>query len=30
MASTVCADSAYRSKTDEEWLQDNGLRSDIY
>lgn len=29
-ASTVWADSAYRSKTNEEWLQDNGLRSDIH
>jgi len=29
-ASTVWADSAYRSKTNEEWLQDNGLKSDIH
>ncbi|MGO8044951.1 transposase [Rhizobium johnstonii] len=28
--STVWADSAYRSKTKEEWLQDNGLKSDIH
>lgn len=29
-ASTVWADSAYRSKTNEAWLQDNGLKSDIH
>ncbi|MVA27952.1 transposase, partial [Agrobacterium vitis] len=29
-ASTVWADTAYRSKTNEEWLQDNGLKSDIH
>lgn len=29
-ASTVWADSAYRSKADEEWLKDNGLKSDIH
>lgn len=29
-ASTVWADSAYRSKTNEEWLQNNGLKSDIH
>lgn len=29
-ASTVWADSAYRSKTNEEWLQGNGLKSDIH
>ena len=29
-ASTVWADSAYRSKTNEEWLKDNGLKSDIH
>mgnify|MGYP001456750727 FL=1 len=29
-ASTVWADSAYRSKTNEKWLQDNGLKSDIH
>ena len=29
-ASTVWADSAYRSKTNEEWLQDNCLKSDIH
>lgn len=29
-ASTVWADSAYRSKSNEEWLQDNGLKSDIH
>ena len=28
-ASTVWADSSYRSKTNEEWLKDNGLTSDI-
>ena len=29
-ASTVWADSAYRSKTNEEWLKANGLKSDIH
>jgi IS5 family transposase len=29
-ASTVWADSTYRSKTNEKWLQDNGLKSDIH
>lgn len=29
-ASTVWADSVYRSKTDEEWLIKNGLKSDIH
>ena len=29
-ASTVWADSAYRSKTNEEWLKGNGLKSDIH
>lgn len=29
-ASTVWADSAYRSKTNEEWLKDNGLKSNIH
>ncbi|MCB1835602.1 MAG: transposase, partial [Geminicoccaceae bacterium] len=29
-ASTVWADSAYRSKTNEEWLETNGLTSDIH
>ena len=29
-ASTVWADSAYRSKTNEEWLKNNGLKSDIH
>ncbi|MDX0140832.1 transposase [Sinorhizobium meliloti] len=29
-ASTVWADSAYRSKTNEEWLKDNGLKSDFH
>jgi transposase, IS5 family len=29
-ASTVWADSAYRSKTNEEWLEKNGLTSDIH
>lgn len=29
-ASTVGADSAYRSKTNEEWLKDNGPKSDIH
>lgn len=29
-ASTVRADTAYRSKTNEEWLSDNGLKSDIH
>ena len=29
-ASTVWADTAYRSKTNEEWLQDNGLKSYIH
>ncbi|MGJ8573091.1 MAG: IS5 family transposase [Hoeflea sp.] len=29
-ASTVWADSAYRSKTNEEWLEKNGLSSDIH
>ena len=29
-ASTVWADSAYRSKTNEEWLERNGLTSDIH
>ncbi len=29
-ASTVWADSSYRSKTNEEWLKDNGLTSDIH
>jgi len=29
-ASTVWADSAYRSKTNEEWLKDNGLKSGIH
>jgi len=29
-ASTVWADSAYRSKTNEEWLDANGLKSDIH
>jgi IS5 family transposase len=29
-ASTVWADSAYRSKSNEEWLEKNGLKSDIH
>ncbi|WP_206679890.1 transposase [Rhizobium changzhiense] len=29
-ASTVWADSAYRSKINKEWLQDNGLKSGIH
>lgn len=29
-ASTVWADSAYRSRSNEEWLEKNGLRSDIH
>ena len=29
-ASTVWADSAYRSKKNEEWLERNGLMSDIH
>lgn len=29
-ASTIWADSAYRSKTNEEWLKGNGLKSDIH
>jgi IS5 family transposase len=29
-ASTVWADSAYRSKTNEEWVDRNGLKSDIH
>jgi IS5 family transposase len=29
-ASTVWADTAYRSKTNEEWLSSNGLKSDIH
>lgn len=29
-ASTVWADTAYRSKTNEEWLSTNGLKSDIH
>lgn len=29
-ASTVWADSAYRSKTNEEWLEKNGLTSDVH
>lgn len=29
-ASTVWADSAYRPKTNEEWLDKNGLTSEIY
>lgn len=29
-ASTVWADTAYRSKTNEQWLEDNGLKSDIH
>jgi IS5 family transposase len=29
-ASTVWADSAYRLKSNEEWLEENGLKSDIH
>jgi IS5 family transposase len=29
-ASMVFADTAYRSKTNEQWLEDNGLKSDIH
>lgn len=29
-ASTVWADTAYRSKSNEDWLKDNGLKSDIH
>lgn len=30
IASTVWANTAYRSKTNENWLQDNGLKFDIH
>lgn len=29
-ASTIWADSAYRSNNNDEWLTDNGLKSDIH